>query len=180
MDPGDFDEVCPEMARSSSMYRWACRALSTTSGSGQSNQSTRSKAGNGWATRREDQVMPKWKPELPLFLLFGPIYFREEISRWLSIIFHHEVGAHDRRLPNKSSVTGFGFSPGDGGDDFFPPKRKPRRSSHRAVSVGEQNGPTIAAFFFPGYFAPRRHFVGKCFASQSRQTDSPCEADRFD
>jgi hypothetical protein len=87
-----------KLARSSSMYGWACRASSTTSGSGQSNQSTRSTAGSGWATRREDQVMPKRRPNLPLFLLFGPIYFREEIGRWLSIIFHHEVGAHDRRF----------------------------------------------------------------------------------
>jgi hypothetical protein len=64
-------------------------------------------------------------------------------------------------LPNKCSVTGFGFSPGDGGNVFFPPKRKRTRSSHKAVSVGEQNGTPIAAFVFPGYFAHRRHFVGK-------------------
>jgi hypothetical protein len=71
-----------KMARSSSICRWACRASSTTSGSGRSNRSTRSKAGRGWATRREDQVMPKRKPDQPPFLLFGPIYFREEIGRW--------------------------------------------------------------------------------------------------
>jgi hypothetical protein len=53
-------------------------------------------------------------------------------------------------LPDKSSVTGFGFSPGDGGHDFFPPKRKPTRSSNQADPIGEQNGSTVAAFVFPG------------------------------
>jgi hypothetical protein len=87
-----------KMAQLPSMYLWACRASSTTFGSGRSSRSTRSKAGSGWTTRREDQVMRKRRPDLPLFLLFGPIYCREEIGRWLSFIFHHEVGAHDRRF----------------------------------------------------------------------------------
>jgi hypothetical protein len=150
-----------KMARSSSIHRWACRATSTTAGSGRSNRSTRSKAGSGWATRREDQAMPKRIPNLPLFLLFGAIDRREEIGRWLSIIFHHEAGAHDwrfakqvlrHRIPVFARRTWARFMPAETETDT---KLTQSRFRRRADDQAADRGPAIPEHHFLRIITPK-------------------------